>query len=128
VTFAIVGCGGWDVPPQAITWKNPVPSNPETLAAARQIYAYHCQKCHGIGGDGKIPPGLTYSYFTRPTNFTNTRIVNRMSDGEIFWKISHGNRPMPPFKNRLSAVQRWELVDLIRAFAHPQPMNQSSQK
>jgi mono/diheme cytochrome c family protein len=119
VSFAICGCGGWNVPPEAKTWKNPVPSSPVTLAAARQLYVNNCQKCHGIRGDGKLPPDSTYFYSTKPTNFTNARIVDSMSDGEIVWKITHGRKPMPAFKNKLSDEQRWELVNLIRAFAHP---------
>lgn len=117
--FCIVGCGGWDVPPDASTWKNPVPLNPQTLAAARDVYNDHCQKCHGVNGDGKLPPGSTYFYFTKPTNFTDARIADAMSDGEIFWKITHGRKPMPAFEEIINDTQRWELVNLIRALAHP---------
>lgn len=113
------GCGGWNVLPDAKTLKNPVPANTTTIAAARELYANNCQKCHGVSGDGKLPPGATYFYSTKPTNFTNARLVDAMSDGEIFWKMSNGRKPMPAFKNRLSDEQRWELVDLIRVFAHP---------
>ena len=60
-----------------------------------------------------------YSYSTKPTNFTNTKLVDAMSDGEIFWKITNGRKPMPSFKIRLTDEQRWELVNLIRSFAHP---------
>ncbi|MGB7228444.1 MAG: cytochrome c, partial [Candidatus Acidiferrales bacterium] len=60
-----------------------------------------------------------YFYSTKPTNFTNAQLVDSMSDGEIFWKVSNGRKPMPAFKKRLSDAQRWELVNLIRVFAHP---------
>lgn len=114
LSYALSGCAGWNVPPEAKTWKNPVPATPATIAAARQLYTNNCQKCHGINGDGKLPPGSTYFYSTKPTDFTNHQIVDAMSDGEIFWKITHGRKPMPAFKNRLSDGQRWELVNLIR--------------
>lgn len=113
----ICGCGGWNVPPEAKTWKDPVATTPAMLAEARQIYTNNCQKCHGVNGDGRLPPGSNYFYSTKPTNFTNRRIVDPMTDGEIFWKISHGRKPMPAFQNRLSDQQRWELVNLIREFA-----------
>ncbi len=113
------GCGGWNVPPEAKSLKNPVPMNTATIAAAGELYTNICQKCHGVNGDGKVPPGATYFYSTKPTNFTNARLVDSMSDGEIFWKMTNGRKPMPAFKNRLSDEQRWELVDLIRVFAHP---------
>ena len=111
------GCGDWNVPPDAKTWKNPEAATPAMLADARQIYTANCQKCHGVNGDGKLPPGSNYFYSTKPTDFTNRRIVDAMSDGEIFWKITHGRKPMPAFQNRLSDQQRWELVNLIRQFA-----------
>ena len=60
-----------------------------------------------------------YSYRTKPTNFTDAKLVDAMSDGELFWKMTNGRKPMPSFKIRLSEEQRWELVNLIRAFAHP---------
>lgn len=119
-TFAFSGCsGGWNVPPDANTLKNPVAMNAETLTAARELYIGNCQKCHGVDGDGKVPPGATYFYSTKPTNFTNARLVDSMSDGEIFWKMTNGRKPMPAFKSKLSEEQRWELVNLIRMFAQP---------
>lgn len=119
--FAIVctGCGGWNVPPGADELKNPVLANSATLDAARVLYRNDCAKCHGVNGDGKLPPRSTYFYSTKPTNFTNARLVDSMSDGEIFWKITNGRKPMPSFKIRLTDEQRWQLVNLIRVFAHP---------
>src|SRR5690348_1141873 len=117
LSYLTCGCGGWNVPPEAKTWKNPVAATPATLADARQLYINNCQKCHGVNGDGKLPPGSNYFYSTKPTDFTNRRIVDAMSDGEIFWKMTHGRKPMPAFEKRLSDEQRWELVNLIREFA-----------
>lgn len=119
VVFACGGCEGWNIPPDAKDLKNPVAANAATLAGAQQLYADNCAKCHGARGDGKVPPGATYFYSTKPTDFTNARLVDNMSDGEIFWKMTNGRKPMPAFKSRLSDEQRWDLVNLIRAFAHP---------
>jgi mono/diheme cytochrome c family protein len=118
VSLASSGCGGWNVPPEAKDLKDPVPADTTTIAAARELYTNNCQKCHGVNGDGKVPPGATYFYSTKPTNFRNAQIVDKMSDGEIFWKMTHGRKPMPAFNKRLTDKQRWELVNLIRAFAH----------
>jgi mono/diheme cytochrome c family protein len=43
--------------------------------------------------------------------------MNRVTDGEIFYQISQGRKPMPAFKKRLSEEQRWQLVILVRSFA-----------
>jgi len=117
--FACFGCGGWNVPPEAKKMKNPVALNTVTLDFARSLYRNDCAKCHGVNGDGKKPPNSMYSYSTKPTNFTDAKLVDAMSDGEIFWKITNGRKPMPSFKIRLTDEQRWELVSLIRIFAHP---------
>src|SRR5215472_8812798 len=117
LSYLACGCGAWNVPPEAKTRKNPVAATPATLADARQIYINNCQKCHGVNGDGKLPPGSSYFYSTKPTDFTDRRIVDAMSDGEIFWKMTRGRKPMPAFEKRLNDEQRWELVSLIRAFA-----------
>ena len=121
VAFALAcsGCGGWNVPPDAKQMKNPVALNTATLDSARVLYRNDCAKCHGINGDGKKLPGSMYSYSTKPTNFTDAKLVDAMSDGEIFWKMTNGRKPMPSFKIRLTDEQRWELVNLIRIFAHP---------
>lgn len=117
--FASFGCAEWNVPPDAKQMKNPVALNAATLDSARVLYGNDCAKCHGIHGDGKKPPGSMYSYSTKPTNFTDAKLVDAMSDGEIFWKITNGRKPMPSFKIRLTDEQRWELVSLIRIFARP---------
>ena len=119
LTAVCSGCGGWNVPPGAKQLKNPVPANSATLDAARVLYRDDCAKCHGINGDGKKPPGSMYSYNVQPANFTDTKLMDAMSDGGIFWKITNGRKPMPGFKNRLTDEQRWQLVNLLRTFAHP---------
>jgi mono/diheme cytochrome c family protein len=43
--------------------------------------------------------------------------MGQMTDGELFWKISHGRRPMPGFQNKLTEQERWELVDYIRTLS-----------
>ena len=118
---ACCGCSGqWNVPEAAKKVKNPIPPNAQTLAYARKIYENRCAHCHGVNGDGKRPRGSVYLYLTQPTNFTDPKIMDAMTDGEIFWKITTGNRPMPSYKDRLSQADRWELVSFLRTFAHPQ--------
>lgn len=107
------------MPADARQIKNPVALNTATLDSARVLYRNDCAKCHGVNGDGKKPADSMYSYSTKPANFTDAKLVDAMSDGEIFWKITNGRKPMPSFKIRLTDEQRWELVNLIRIFAHP---------
>ncbi|MGA9592058.1 MAG: cytochrome c, partial [Candidatus Acidiferrales bacterium] len=55
-----------------------------------------------------------------PTDFTNAETMAKLTDGDLFWRMSVGRRPMPAFKGRLSEQERWELVDYIRTFAAAQ--------
>src|ERR1700756_5711837 len=66
----------------------------------------------GDGHDAKL-------YDPRPTNFSDAIQIGTATDGELFYKLSEGRRPMPSFKKRLSEDQRWRLVVLLRSFAGP---------
>jgi len=50
----------------------------------------------------------------KPANFTDETMMRRVTDGELFWKITKGRSPMPPWQGRLSEAQRWELVNYLR--------------
>lgn len=108
----------WKVPEEAKKMKNPVDATPEALAAGRQIYIARCQNCHGEKGDSQGDEAKMLS--VRPSDFTDTDMMEDMTDGELFWKITEGRRPMPGFKHKLSDEQRWQVVDYIRTLA-PKP-------
>ena len=105
----------WNAPPEVKAEKNPVPADAASLAEASAIYGKHCLSCHGEKGDGKgkRAPRLSVA----PSDFTDAHAMAQLTDGEIFWKIGAGRRPMPSFGGRLSETQRWELVHYIREFA-----------
>jgi mono/diheme cytochrome c family protein len=122
--FLIVAAGGaaflyyesdWRIPEEMKKLQNPVPANKETLVAAMRIYVQRCRDCHGDSGDGKGPKAEKLSI--TPADFTDAKVMSRVTDGELYWKITRGRRPMPGFKDKLTDKERWELVDYIRAFA-----------
>jgi len=45
--------------------------------------------------------------------------MNHLTDGEIFYQITQGRKPMPSFRKKLTEDQRWKLVILVRSFAVP---------
>ena len=47
-----------------------------------------------------------------PADWTSAKLAKE-TDGELFWKISNGRGPMPPWKH-LPDQERWELVNYIR--------------
>ncbi len=112
------GKKAWPVPEEATKLKNPVPANEAALAAGKALFAEYCAQCHGVGGKGDGPEAPMYD--VKPADFTDAHMMGEMTDGGIFWKITEGRAPMPPFKKRLTEEQRWQLVNYVRTFA-PKP-------
>ena len=117
IMFAVTS-SNWTAPPEAIAQKNPFPRTEVSIAAGKTIYNDRCASCHGDRGDGKGSEAARYA--TKPADFTDAKIMQAMTDGEMFWKITVGHRPMPSFKNRLTEEQRWQVIDYIRTFSEPQ--------
>ncbi len=94
--------------------RNPIPSTSAALDAGMKVYLERCQNCHGLNGDGKGPKAEELS--VAPADFRDTRAMGAVTDGELYWRITKGARPMPSFQ-MLSEDERWQLVDYIRTFA-----------
>ena len=56
-------------------------------------------------------------YDPPPADLTDAAKMNKVTDGEIFYQITVGRKPMPSFRKRLTEEQRWQLVLLVRSFA-----------
>jgi mono/diheme cytochrome c family protein len=117
--FVAVTGDNWTAPEAVKQMRNPVAANAAALAAARTIYVDKCANCHGVTGDGHGEQAKLHA--TKPPDFRNAAAMRQLTDGELFWKISAGRRPMPRFKNRLTEEERWELVNYIRAFSELNP-------
>jgi mono/diheme cytochrome c family protein len=107
----------WVVPEEVKKLKNPIAPTEPTLRAAREIYTEECAQCHGEHGKGDGPKARLH--FPVPADLTDALRMNLLTDGEIFYQISEGRRPMPSFKTRLTEDQRWGLVLLVRSFSAP---------
>jgi len=106
---------GWSAPARAKNLKNPFPVTPEALASARIDYAAHCQSCHGVNGDGRGERAERLS--VAPADFGDAHARGLHTDGELFWMITEGHKPMPAFRGTMTDEQRWHLVDYVRSFA-----------
>lgn len=113
----IVPSAPWDAPPEVKAEANPVASTPQTLAEAKPNYDLRCAHCHGDLGNGDGPEAHRLS--VQPTDFTDRQAMQKLTDGELFWRIGAGRRPMPSFQSRLTEKERWELVNYIRQFSAP---------
>ncbi|HKW61107.1 MAG TPA: c-type cytochrome [Candidatus Acidoferrum sp.] len=107
----------WIVPPAYKNLKNPLAPSDSNLNAARKIYGDECAQCHGDSGKGDGPQAR--SHYPLPADLTDPKLLAKAPDGEIFYQITVGRRPMPSFKNRLTQDGRWQLVLLVRSFSQP---------
>jgi len=109
----------WNIPDEAKQRKNPLQSSPPALQAARDLYLDNCAQCHGEKGKGDGPEATMYDPL--PADLSNFKFNSGLTDGEIFYQISKGKKPMPSFKLRFTEEQRWQLVLLVRSLAAPPP-------
>ena len=104
----------WGMPAAARDVPNPMHASRESLAATQAIYVDRCARCHGDRGAGDGADASLYKPLPASLAGDKTR---QSSDGELFWRISKGRRPMPGYENELPAEQRWQMVNLLRTFA-----------
>jgi mono/diheme cytochrome c family protein len=105
----------WVVPEEVKKLKNPIAPTESTLKAAKGIYMDECAECHGEHGKGDGPKAMMHT--PAPADLTDAGRMNTVTDGEIFYQISEGRKPMPSFKKRLTEDQRWGLVLFVRSFS-----------
>jgi mono/diheme cytochrome c family protein len=107
----------WSVPLEAKMRKNPLVTSDANLNAARPVYNEYCANCHGDSGKGDGSDAMMYD--PSPSDLTDAKHMNTLTDGDIFYQITQGRKPMPSFRKKLSDDQRWQLVILVRTFAAP---------
>src|SRR5262249_57928971 len=102
---------------------NPVPAEPQALAAGLQQYAEMCLMCHGA--PGVEPHAFARNLSPEPPDMTATT-VQSSTDGELFWVISHGIMAtgMPAFGPIHEEKDIWQLVTFIRHMPHLSPAQQ----
>ena len=112
----------------AAAWALAVPAFPDTyrrpdtpyltvsIARGRQLFESHCVSCHGTGGhgDGRLAASLPVP----PANLSEPHTALHTA-GDMFWWFTHGipQSGMPGFGDVLSAEERWDLVNFLRAFS-----------
>ena len=106
----------WPVPEEVKQLRNPLQPSEAAVKSAAGVYKEKCANCHGDTGKGDGPDAARYD--PAPADLTDSKRMSSVTDGELFYKISEGKKPMPVFKTKLSEEQRWRLVLLIRSFSH----------
>jgi putative copper resistance protein D len=87
-----------------------------SVARGAPLYAQNCAVCHGAAGRGDGP--LAGKLPIRPADLTEPHLFAHKV-GEMFWWISYGrdNGVMPAFAGKLTADQRWDVINFVLARA-----------
>jgi len=109
----------WAVPAEEKERKNPLTYSEGNIASAKQIFSDKCVNCHGDKGKGDGSEAMMYD--PAPSDLTDAAKMSKLTDGEIYYQITEGRKPMPSFRKRLTDQQRWQLVLLVRSFAIASP-------
>jgi mono/diheme cytochrome c family protein len=91
--------------------KNPLAPNPASLAKGKALFAINCAMCHGQTSADRGPVGKK---FNPPPPGLDHDLVQERSDAHIFKAITFGFGRMPPFRDKLSPSERWDLVNFLR--------------
>ena len=100
----------WAAPAAEARKKNPVAVN-DSSVAGQKVYLKRCVQCHGKTGNGDGPDAADLGI--HPAKLSN-KAIQQQTDGELFWKITVGKKPMPNYGTRLSATDRWNVVNYLR--------------
>ena len=92
---------------------NPVPITAGLLKRGQQRYAISCAPCHGATADGN---GITKKVGAMAVvaNLHDKRIVE-MTDGELFYVITHGRNLMGAYGPNVPVDDRWAIIAYLRA-------------
>lgn len=109
----------WELPADADKTKNPAASSEESIAKGKELYLTPrkgCVFCHGESGAGNEEnlPRLR----RKPADLSNKERMTRISDGEVFWKITLGIEGIMPGREKvMTEEERWHVVNYVRTLA-----------
>jgi mono/diheme cytochrome c family protein len=102
----------WTAPATEARKANPIAANESSLTVGQKIYQKRCVACHGKTGNGDGPDAADLGI--HPAKLSDPAIRTQ-TDGELFWKITVGKKPMPNYATRLSPTDRWNVINYLRS-------------
>jgi cytochrome c553 len=104
-----------DMPTQEESYRlsNPVPLTRANLEYGRFAFNTNCAVCHGIDGAGQGTIVVAGAYAPPPTLLSDR--LRGVPDGHIYHVITYGQGQMWSYKNQLTDLERWSVVNYIRA-------------
>lgn len=109
---------------------NPVKRDAKSVDMGGRLFMIYCKPCHGVSGtgDGYVGEKL----ILKPYNLTSSNDQHSWTDkaypdGYIFGMMTFGGAVMPSYANDLSATERWDVVNYIRAILQKTPVAAAAQ-
>jgi len=109
----------YDISPEEKVRQNPVRCTELSVARGRKTFLSQCAVCHGVKADGQ--GDLARELKMTPADFTNPATLKNRTDGEVFAIMSHGSESMPGQGTRLEDMQKWNLINYLRAMSGRTP-------
>ena len=107
---------GYSIPAEDAQRTNPVKPTEGSIAAGGKFYSSQCAMCHGKDGDGK--GDLAVQLELKMRDYRQPESLAKFTDGELFYIITNGRGKMTGGEgDRTSEEVRWNLVNVVRAFA-----------
>ena len=99
----------WPVPDKDKAMKAPAKAD---VATGKELWAKHCNSCHGSKGLGDGPKAASLKTF--PGDFSSAAF-QAGTDGELFFRTDKGRDEMPGYEKKIAeASDRWALVAFMR--------------
>ncbi len=104
----------WNIPSRYHNRKSPIGKDRASKLAGLRVYRKNCASCHGRRGkgDGPAASGLT----VHPQNLRDMGRMAKFTDGDLFYMIRKGRKPMPAFRKTLKKNEVWQVIGFIRTF------------
>jgi len=102
----------WKAPGRVSGTPNPIPADDKSISIGKSLYVKECASCHGETGRGNGPDAADLN--RQPTDFA-APAVRQERDGELFWKITEGKKPMPRYGRTFKEEERWHVINYIRS-------------
>jgi len=92
--------------------RNPVAATTNSLEQGKVLFAINCALCHG---ETSTRPGPVGSKFKPPPPGLDPELLKQRSDAHIYTAITQGFGRMPPFRDKLTPLERWHLLNFLRS-------------
>lgn len=93
--------------------KSPLAINDENTSEGKRLFSIYCQHCHGEKGDGQGTLKVKGEKFPVVSYFDETRMA--LTEGKMFFSITHGKNLMGPHASQLDPNERWKVVQYIQS-------------